>query len=105
MLNVYTTYPQHIKILGNIELESFSINIEELRGVYLDYALALSTLKDGVVILDFLPDGLPYQVRFGSEIMSAKLWSSSKEESQAQKIEIVRLKFGNSINLERIRKS
>jgi len=80
MLEVYQSHPLHIEMLGPVEFEILFINSKSLNGVCLDYGIALATLTDGVVVLDFLPSGIPSYVRFGLDYSSLKIWSPTKDE-------------------------
>lgn len=104
MLEIYRCYPLHIGFAGPIEFDQISILVKDLSGVYLDYSVALSAIEDGVLSFDFLPDGYLYQVRHGTTFSDLGLYSPSKNDDVEELRNIVKEKFGDSIEVPKIKR-
>jgi hypothetical protein len=122
MLDIYYRYAQHINLLGPVEFENFRISADNIGGVYLDYAVAISSANDGLLVLDFLPDGALFKVLIGSQISDLKSWSPTSDTDLARKIiapqalqaskdsilealrNLVRKELGDSIEVPRMKK-
>lgn len=104
MLDIYRCYPLHVQFSGPIEFELTKIDVKDLSNVQLDYAVALSSLEDGVLTLDFLPDGYLYQVRHGTTFSDLSLYSPSRNDDVEELRNIVKEKFGDSIEVPKIKR-
>lgn len=121
-LEIYCSYPLHSQASGSFQLDFQSVSVDGLERAYLDYAVALATLSDKTVVLNFLPDGVMHAISVGDNVTDLMLWSPSRNNALSSQIisanlmhisectqvellrKIVRSKLGDKIDIYKIRK-
>jgi hypothetical protein len=85
-LKIILGSPLHSCLVANPEYEVFVLKTSHLSGCDLDCSLAISVLTEGVLYLNFLPDGRLFSVSYESSMKKKERWSPTSNENLARSI-------------------